>query len=171
MAIAGTGWVLCLFLHVVAWTGHVPAPLQTLTEVPAMALIMGIFAVWIPAVLIAQRIDPGRGTNFSWKRVLAGCPPWMRIAIGGLFAYAFLNFFVSIAQAKAADASEWSNLRAFTGHGLLFYGMAFSIFFSAWHMPRLLQARQCPLGHAVEHGQQFCPTCGVRLPDDPAQPL
>ena len=39
---------------------------------------------------------------------------------------------------------------------------------SASRMPRLLRARQCPLGHAVEHQHQFCPTCGASLPDDPA---
>lgn len=168
MAFAAAGLALSFSLHLVAWTGHMPALLQPWAQDRAQVLVAGIFVVWVPAVLVAQRISPGKGAQFSWKRVLAGCPLWMRTAIGGLFAYAFVNFFVSIAQAKT---SEWGHLRAFSGHGMLFYGMALCIFYSAWRMPRLLRARQCPLGHTVEHQHQFCPTCGASLPDDPAAPL
>lgn len=168
MALAATGLALSFSLHLVAWTGHMPALLRPLAQEHSRVLFAGIFVVWIPAALMAQHISPGGGAQFSWKRVLAGCPLWMRTAIGGLFAYAFVNFFVSIGQAKT---SEWGHLRAFTGHGMLFYGMALAIFYSASRMPRLLQPRQCPLGHAVEHQHQFCPTCGASLPDDPAAPL
>lgn len=168
MALSATGLALSLSLHLAAWTGHMPGLLQPLAQEHAQVLVVGIFAVWVPAVLIAQRISPGGRTQFSWQRVLAGCPVWGRVAIGLLFAYAFANFFVSIAQART---SEWGRLRAFTGHGMLFYGMALCIFYSVWRMPRLLRPRQCPQGHAVEHQHQFCPSCGASLPDDPATPM
>jgi hypothetical protein len=52
----------------------------------------------------------------------------MRWAAYGLFAYALVNFFVSIAIGSDLP------LRAFSGHWMAFYGMAFATLYSTLHL-------------------------------------
>lgn len=161
MALAACGFSLGAALHFYALTGQAPAWLQLLEEDSRNTLVMGIFVVWFPSALLAQRMHPtGRGT-FSWRTLLAGCPPWMRYAAAGLFVYAFANFFLSV---QRVGQGPLSGLRPITGHAMLFYGIAFCIFYSAWQRPRMLQQLQCPLGHRLRHSDRFCPECGASAP-------
>lgn len=161
MALAACGFLLSAVLHWSALTGLAPTWLPLLGEDFRNSLVMGIFVVWFPAAFLAQRMHPtGRGT-FSWRALLAGCPPWMRYAAGGLFAYAFVNFFLSVQRVAEGPLSA---LRPITGHAMLFYGVAFCIFYSAWQRPRMLEQLQCPLGHRLRHNDRFCPECGASAP-------
>ncbi len=100
--------------------------------------------------------------------MLAGCPTWMRYAAIGLFAYAFINFFVAFSGAASNRISGGeltpATIRGFSGHWMLFYGLAFAILFSAYRMPWLLSPAKCPRGHKVAHSDSFCPTCGSAIP-------
>lgn len=165
MALAACAFSLSAALHLCVLTGRAPTWLPLPLEDYSGALTMGIFVVWFPAVLLAQRMHPTGSGTFSWRALLAGCPPWMRYAAGGLFIYAFVNFFLSV-QRVADD--PLSALRPITGHAMLFYGVAFCIFFSAWRRPRILAQLECPLGHRLRHGDRFCPECGASVP--PATP-
>lgn len=160
MLLAAAGFVVSTILNVTAWAGYVPAWVAPLSADLPKALIGGMFAVWLPAALIAQRMSPDGHTQFSWKAVLAGCPGWMRYAIFGLFPYAFVNFFVALGSRQTG---EWSTVRSFSGHGMLFYGMAGCIFYSAWRRSGQWRARQCPLGHHADPDDQFCRQCGAVL--------
>ena len=158
LMISGMGFVLSAITHLAALAGQIDAldvhlPKDTL-RIFTSVMSMGIFAVWVPAALIAQRINNGNRLQFSWKKVLAGCPAWMRNSAYAIFIYAFVNFFLSIAVGM-------TGLRVFSGHWMIFYGMAFCIFFSSWNLPSLLAPRHCPAGHEVAHGNNFCPVCGL----------
>lgn len=96
MLIAGLGLSLSLLMHLFALTGSSDrfAALLSDDQIGQLmaGMMLGIFLVWAPAVLIAQRINNGNRLKFSWKKVLAGCPTWMRYTGYGLFAYAIGNF-------------------------------------------------------------------------------
>lgn len=162
MLLSALGLLLCAIIHLMAWTGHLPALQEHLSEEMqeqvSVVLGAGIFAVWLPAVLIAQRINNGNRLKFSWKKVLVGCPPWLTYAAFAVFAYAFLNFFLVIGN---RDIDNAQGVRAFTGHGMMFYCLAFCIFLSSWNRPQLLRTQQCPAGHDVGHEDRFCPLCGL----------
>ena len=162
MLVAGLGLLLCALANLLTWSNQFETVMNLFNEELqtgiSMALVGGLFAVWIPAVLIAQRINNGNCLNFSWKKVLAGCPDWMRYAAFTIFGYAFISFMLVVASPGMDDEK---GVRAFTGHGMAFYAMAFSIFFSSWARPGMLRTRHCPAGHEVAHEDKFCALCGL----------
>lgn len=164
IAIAACGFSLSAVLHLCALAGQAPAWLLPLVDTYSGALTLGIFVVWVPAVLLSQYMQIKRQEQFSWNSSLAGCPRWMRYAVGGLFIYAFGNFFLSV---RHAETELFGAMRTFSGHWMLFYGVAFTIFYSIWRRPQLMRPQLCPLGHHVGHHDHFCPECGTRIPPAP----
>ena len=162
MLVAVLGLLLCALANLLTWSNQFGAVMSLFNEELqtgiSMALVGGLFAVWIPAVLIAQRINNGNRLNFSWKKVLAGCPDWMRYAAFTIFGYAIVNFLLIV---TSPDIGNEQGIRAFSGHGMAFYAMAFSIFYSSWRLPRILRTHYCPAGHEVAYENKFCPTCGL----------
>jgi hypothetical protein len=135
------------------------------------ALHVGVFLVWFPAVLLAMRLGRGKtnspwGFGFSsWKQILAGCPRWMTYTLLGLFAYAFLNFFLFMGQASTQSGHGESSsspdvIRGFSGHWLVFYYAAFAIAYSALKKPELLGTATCKMGHKALPTDKFCSECG-----------
>lgn len=163
MLLATVGLLGSALLHLIAWYGAWPAALRDGAELASSTLGTGIFVVWLPAVLLVRRNHSDGHLQLSWKDMLASCPScpsWMRRAVYGLFAYAVLSFFL----AMGTDAhSEWTGLRALSGHGMLFYGTALAIFYARWSQRRPPPARRCLLGHATGHSDAACPTCGNPL--------
>lgn len=163
LAFAGLGFLASLVAHLMALAGVSPPG-----GAAVMGLHIGVFAVWIPAVIVSIRSNLGQRNRLSWKQLLSGCPPWMFYALMALFVYAFVNFFVAIEHAPAAKSSTRaltsSTLRAFSGHWMLFYGAAFAIMLSAYRKPALLKAAHCPSGHEVARADRFCPSCGAAIP-------
>ncbi|QBB71518.1 hypothetical protein ELE36_14780 [Pseudolysobacter antarcticus] len=163
MALAAIGFLMSLTVHILALAGTLPPGGEAV-----FGLHIGIFVVWLPAVLVSIRLNRGQRTRSSWKQMLAGCPNWMRYAVMGLFAYAFLNFFIAFSGQEHSrghgSGISTAELRGFSGHWMLFYGMAFCILFSALRKPWLLSIAKCPAGHEVAHSDTFCPTCGKAIP-------
>jgi hypothetical protein len=163
MWLAAAGFVASVVAHVLGTIG-VDVPKDS----PVWGLHVGIFVVWIPAVLVSMRTSLFTRRKEFWKTALKGCPPWVEKAGRVLFFYAIASFFVFIAgrpfwPLPATDQS-WQ-LRGFSGHWMIFYGAAFAILYSALNRPELLQKRLCPQGHDVSHEDRFCPTCGSSLAD------
>ncbi len=119
LVLAGAGFLLSLLVHLAAWLG-VELPPETIF------LHLGIFVVWLPTCLVANFLRRGPRRHFGWKDSLTGCPPWMRLTAYSLFGYAFLNFFLNVGLGGSAGV-----LRAFSGHWMLFYRMAFATLYSA----------------------------------------
>src|SRR5215510_3502846 len=87
MILAAFGLGLSVYAHVMALL-HLPTPWGE----AVWLLHGGIFVVWFPAVLIAQRLVRNSSQKDFWKVALLGCPRWMRVTGIALFAYAILNF-------------------------------------------------------------------------------
>jgi hypothetical protein len=129
--LAVIGLILSLVAHTFALFG-LPQPLGPV----AWALHIGIFVVWIPAVLAARRLDPKLKDRGSWKVVLRGCPVWMRRVTAVFFVYALVNFLWVWINLFLGGAGGGANappevFRGFSGHWMLFYSTAAAILYSA----------------------------------------
>jgi hypothetical protein len=136
MWIAAAGLVASVIVHVSSLFG-LPQPFGA----AAWGLHVGIFIVWVPAVLVAQKLSRGARQADFWRAVLRGCPSWMRRVLYVLFAYTFINFFAGIALGPESEAD---NFRIFSGHWMLFYFAAMAMLYSADRLGSL-SPRTCPL--------------------------
>ncbi|HEX4350517.1 MAG TPA: hypothetical protein VH251_09020 [Verrucomicrobiae bacterium] len=122
-AIAAIGFVASVACHLMGWLHIQPPGGQW-----AFLLHVGIFVVWIPLVISANRTMPkpnqGRG---NLEHLSALLPKWVRIATGVLFGYAILDFLYFIyctSQYPKNGVPFYIELRGFSGHWMMFYGVA-----------------------------------------------
>jgi len=165
MLLAALGFLLSVGAHVASIIGVTLPGGQWI-----WFLHVGIFVVWFPTVLIANRVGGGERGKDLWKIVLSGCPRWMRLAGYVLFAYVILNFvyFMSVSSGhrNSGGAATAVEIRGFSGHWMIFYGAAFMTLYSVLKRPQLLGKRTCSNGHLVSASNKFCPTCGEALRDE-----
>ncbi len=97
-------------------------------------LHLGIFVVWIPAVIVANKRAKRAGSRDLWKAVLNGPSAWMRYVLYGLFAYgAVIGFSVFGNQlgklgSRQDPYMEWFG---FSSTWMIFYFAAFAILYSS----------------------------------------
>ncbi|HEV8583724.1 MAG TPA: hypothetical protein VGT02_02035 [Methylomirabilota bacterium] len=151
--VAGAGLVLSVLVHLSAVAGG-PNPLGR----AAWLLHGGIFVVWLPAVLCAQRLTRDARRSDFWRVALRGCPPWMRYMAYAFFAYAMLNFVLFITGAFGDRDDEIVSVRGFSGHWMVFYSVALVLLYSYAHTDT--RTRRCAAGHAVSPTASYCETCG-----------
>jgi hypothetical protein len=117
------------FLPIFAVMGQRVAP-----EAFFLILHIGIFVVWFPAVLVAQKLVGNGNRKDYWKVVLKDSPVWMRYMVYGFAGYAFINFLLFMGETSTVNnganppAAVW---RGFSGHWMLFYSGALAILYSA----------------------------------------
>ena len=132
-AIAGIGLVLSLAVHVAALAGI------ALFGRTAFFLHGGIFVVWFPTVIVANREAGNYRRADFWKVALRACPPWMKKLCIGFFVYAFLNFayflirMASIPSTGGSEPPDAVTLRGFSGHWMAFYSAAMAVLYSSAH--------------------------------------
>jgi hypothetical protein len=162
MVLAALGFLLSVAAHVASIAG-VPLPRGQ----SIWLLHTGIFVVWIPTVLISSKVMRGERRGDFWKIVLSGCPAWARVLGYALFGYVLLNFFYFVATSGGrghyAGDPPPSVIRGFSGHWMLFYGVAFMVLYSVKRKPELLGQVRCSNGHAVSMTDRFCRVCGATL--------
>lgn len=162
LLIAALGFSLSLVAHILSLCG-----IEISSALHVMYLHIGIFVVWFPAVLVVSKMTGYANRRDLWKITLSGCPLWMRRAIYILFGYTAFNFILFMmrngAQRESGETSP-SIVWGFSGHWLLFYGIAFAVFYSAIHAPQLLEKRFCSYGHPASPLDQYCSRCGAALP-------
>ena len=123
------GLVLSIWVHVGALLGRKVAP-----EYFFWGLHVGIFVVFFPAILVAQKRVGSTNRRDFWKVVTKGSPDGLRYLLYFFFAYAFVNFFIFFFQAPTGKqpietpAIVW---RGFSGHWMVFYCASFVILSSA----------------------------------------
>jgi hypothetical protein len=154
MALAVLGLALSLMVHVAAWLG-IDLPFE------AFGLHVGVFVVWVPALLASRWTARHHAREDFWSGALRGCPlrgcpGWMRLMTYGFVAYAVFNFVSAFVGTPATPT-----LRAFSGHWMAFYAAAFAVLYSTMHTPYAGAGRRCPLGHFVARGAKYCDQCGM----------
>jgi hypothetical protein len=158
MILALLGFIAAVAAHIAGYLG-IDRPFG-LNPWP---LHVGIFVVWLPAVMVAQRLSKDFPQKEMWKATLRGCPPWMRKVFYVLFAYMFVSFFAfMILQTKSGD-DESQVIRGFSGHWILFYYSAYAILYSAINIAKSDVVRRCAKGHPLQPNDRFCNQCGAEV--------
>lgn len=156
VALSAAGLVISLWVHLGAVMGRRVAP-----EPFFWMLHVGIFLVWFPAILVAQKRVGNMQRKDFWKVVLNGSPEWMRYTVYGFFGYALINFALFILKApygSRGDNPSTADWRGFSGHWMAFYSAAFAILYSAARANE--NGRRCINGHPVLADAAFCTQCG-----------
>jgi hypothetical protein len=170
MLYAVCGLALSLLVHILSFFG-----IQFGGNALFFGLHVGIFPLWIPVVLIGQKMMGGTSRRNFWKVALSGCPPWMKYMTYGFFIYAFVNFaiFIFIVSAhpppKGLTEPPAEALHGFSGHWMAFYSAGLAILTTAYRRGLSNLQRKCPFGHEIGWDDRFCPTCGAAVVASPEQ--
>jgi hypothetical protein len=156
MWLAIAGFVASVIVHLCALAGQ-PNPFGP----AAWALHVGIFVVWFPTVLVAQRLSKGAKQADFWKATLRGCPSWVKNVAYVVGAYAVVNFLlVFLLHGANESRKQVDELRGFSGHWMLFYYIAAATLYSATRLGPQSE-RRCPNGHEVSPFASYCEKCGA----------
>jgi hypothetical protein len=152
---SAVGLFVSLWVHLGAVMGKRVAP-----EACFFMLHIGIFVVWIPAILVAQRLVGNVNRRDLWKVVLKDSPDWMRYMVYGFGGYAILNFLLFMTKAPSGGngnppAIVW---RGFSGHWMAFYSAALAILYAAARTENT--SPRCANGHVASSNAAYCPQCG-----------
>lgn len=119
--IAAVGFFASVACHLMGWL-QVEPPWGN----SVLVLHVGFLVLWFPLVIFANRTmpKPGRG---NMEHLLAVLPKWARTLAYGLFIYALANlayFMFSSSKYPKHEVPFTVKLRGFSGHWMLFYGIA-----------------------------------------------
>lgn len=160
--LSATGLIVSLWVHVEAVAGR-----HVASSAAFILLHMGIFAVWIPAVIVAQRRVGSVNRRNFWEVVLKGSPEWMRYMVYAFLAYAVVNLMLFILTGQIGNRGEdnpASTWRGFSGHWMAFYSCALAIFYAADRAQAA--GPRCVNGHQLLRHANYCTRCG-----QPAAPV
>jgi hypothetical protein len=129
------GFLLSIWVHVGALFGRIVAP-----EYFFWGLHAGIFVVFFPAILVAQKRVGSANRKDFWKAVTKGSPEGLRYLLYLFLAYASLIFFVSFFQTPPGTVPKVQNpaiqWRDFSAIWMVFYFASFVILSSALRSSR-----------------------------------
>ncbi len=167
MLIAACGLALSFAVHCMSLTGVIALDRKLI-----WGLGIGVFIVWVPTVILASEMTKHANRKDFWKIALAGCPLWMQRGFKVIFGYAILNFVLfaaaTIGQPKVkSETISAAEVRGFSGHLMIFYGVAFMVLYSRIHAPQLYRERKCPKGHSSAPAARFCSECGHDFSREP----
>jgi hypothetical protein len=156
MTLSCLGLFASIYVHVGALMGH-----QDVPEAFFWILHVGIFVVFIPAILMATQLLGNTRRPDFWKLILKDSPEWMRYLVFGFFGYALVNFALFIFNSPSGGSGTnppptvW---RGFSGHWMAFYSASFAMLYSEanWNSKEF----RCINGHVVQPGANFCEQCG-----------
>jgi hypothetical protein len=128
------GFIASALVHVRALEG-LPSPFGPATWV----LHIGIFVIWLPAVLVGQRLTKTATPANAFKAPFRGCPAWVQPGSYVLLAYAMVNFFLFFGNSRQYPKGAVPDLveyRGFSGHWMLFYYVGVAMLYSAIRLGR-----------------------------------
>jgi hypothetical protein len=121
--IAAAGFLVSVVCHLMGWL-HIEPPWGR----SVFVLHVGIFVLWFPLVMFANRTMPmPKRRRANLEHLFAELPKWARAAVTVLFVYAILNFayfMYCASQYPRHKVPFYLELRGFSGHWMMFYGIA-----------------------------------------------
>jgi hypothetical protein len=154
MMIAGIGLVACFFLYIGSLA--VPGLVPRLAPVATKVMFPGIFVVWLPTVLLMNRLTRDFKQRDLWKAALRGCPPWMKTGLWVVIGFVILAaFVVPLLRGQNPDMGSFLIFPA------SFYSVSFCVMHSLLHVDKLDAERRCLNGHRISPVAKFCEECGA----------
>ncbi|HSY11746.1 MAG TPA: hypothetical protein VK976_06100 [Verrucomicrobiae bacterium] len=160
-AIALAGFYADLVVHITALAGS-----SVLFEQFGKYMFPALFIVWVPTILVMNRLTRDVKQRDLWKASLRGCPTWMRTSAYVVFGYAWASAMVNMllfGNSKLAGARSASSIM------LGFFGIAACVLYSANHVAQVDDGRLCLNGHRVGPLAKFCEECGAPVAENPMQ--
>jgi hypothetical protein len=120
-ALSSIGFTASIICHLLAWF-HVEPPWGK----SVFVLHVGFLILWIPLVTASNRTMPKEGRG-NFEHLLAVLPRAVRFILPGLGGYTAINFvyfILSTFKYPRGKVPFYLELRGFSGHWMLFYGMA-----------------------------------------------
>ena len=153
MVVSALGVIACFLLHIATFFAG-PEFGQRLLFI----LFSGIFIVWLPTVLLMNRLTRDFKQRDLWKAALRGCPGWMQKTLWVVWGYVFFAAFI-------LPFLRGSNPGASPGSFLIFpaafYSTSFGVMYSVVNVDRFDASRRCLNGHAISPLAKFCQECGA----------
>ena len=161
MILSAAGMVLCLSFYVLGLTRIYSLPAKGLP-----ILFGGLFAVWLPTVILSNRLTQDFKNKDFWKAALRGCPAWMRSALWVVIGCVFAVFFLPVLSRRSpGDAPQ-----TFVLFPILFYAVSFCVMYSLINVEKHDSVRRCLNGHAISPLAKFCEECGAPAAPDSTNP-
>jgi hypothetical protein len=120
-------------------------------------LFPGIFIVWIPTVILMNRVTRDFKQRDIWKAALRGCPPWMRRTLWVVTGVSFAGFFAPLVWGGKPGALS----AGFFLVPSIFYSISFCVMYSILHVEKFDAGRRCLNGHRISPLAKFCEECGA----------
>ena len=138
---AAVGLAASVGCHALGWLGIDPPGGKAV-----FALHVGVFVVWIPLVVLANRTMPTGGErDGNLNHLVAELPRWVRAAMIAALVYAVVNFVLYMVASGAYPKKEVPftlQMRGFSGHLMMFYGWAVGGFVALRRLARKRQAAE-----------------------------
>jgi len=156
LMISAAGIVLCVSLFLWGLTGghsfgdHSPF------------LFFGVFLVWVPTILLMNRLTREFKQKDLWKAALRGCPPWMTTTLYVGLGLIMALFVLSMVSRTGPGGFP----QLFTIFPAQFYAISFCAMYSYIQVEKNETTRLCLNGHPISPLAKFCAECGA-----PAAPL
>jgi hypothetical protein len=156
LLLASAGLMAMLSIHVAALAGS-----TALFSHFGRLIFLGIFVVFLPAIVVMNRLTREFKQKDFWRAALRGCPVWMQRALYFIFGYAFLGAFVLPRLYGGATNTVLNSARKMSAIGLTFYYIATCVLYSAVHAGKFDESRRCANGHHVAPLAKYCDECGA----------
>lgn len=165
LAVASVGFAAQAVVHIAALCG-LTAPFQQLEKL----LIPALFVVFVPMILLMNRMTRDFRQRDIWKAALRGCPQWMRVTLWTIAGYAWLAA-LSPLLFGSRNLSPLASARCASAMILAFYAISVGVLYSATQVAKVDVARRCLNGHPVGPAAKYCEECGAPVAVEAMNPL
>ena len=156
LALSAAGLAAMFVVHVAALFGVV-GPFDHVFEYFGP----GVFVVFLPTILVMNRLTREFKRKDVWRAALRGCPQWMRRAVWAIFGYVWVGFFALPILYGGGMDSKPNTIRMISGTLLIFYLIPVAVLYSATQVKGFDESRRCLNGHHVSPLAKYCEECGA----------
>jgi hypothetical protein len=156
LALATVGLAAMVGVHIAALFGNI-VPFERTLKI----LGPGIVVVFLPTVLVMNRLTREFKQKDIWRAALRGCPRWMYRSYYAIFIYCWAGFFVLPLIYGGGMDADANTARGMSGVLLIFYMTSVAVLYSATRADRVDESRRCLNGHHISPLAKFCEECGA----------
>lgn len=158
LGLAALGFLAVLVVHVASLFGT-----PSLFEHFLKWLGPGVFVVWLPTILVMNRLTREFKQKDIWRAALRGCPEWFRRAVWGILGYGWFGSFALPLLYGGGMNAPGNKARSMSAILLTLYLIATAVLYSATRTEKIDESRRCLNGHLVSPIAKYCEECGAPI--------
>jgi hypothetical protein len=153
MVVSAVGVIVCFLLHIGSFFAGPEFGQRLFSK-----LFIGLFIVWVPTVLLMNRLTRDFKQRDLWKAALRGCPGWMQRTLWVVWGYVFFAAFILPFLRGSNPGASPSGFLIFPA---VFYSTSFGVMYSLLHVDQVDAGRRCLNGHSISPLAKFCEEWGA----------